>query len=176
MRWHAKLLLGLLVTAPAVGATTFGALEHVRLSGPPAAIEVVSRLDPAASRTTLRVSSLKYVLHGDGTWVRFQVDSGDVVTLRHVTYERRVEHDREVPLRDGGVRHEPEVSLDLCIGDQPLTTQVTLLTRNGYVPVLTLGQPDLKRLDATVDAKAQFRHEPSCAPPPAAATTVAKPQ
>lgn len=163
MRWHADLaaiVAGALLTTPAA-AVTYGAREHVRLSGPPP-IEIVAALDPSATHASLRVGSLKFQLHEDGTWVRFVVDSGDVVTLKHVVYEARVQQDRKVALRDGGLRHEPVVSLSFCVGDHRFTAPVTLLLQRGYTPPMTLGAPQIAVL-GHVDADARFEHEPSCA-------------
>lgn len=163
MRWHADLAAitaGVLLSTPAA-AVTYGAREHVRLSGPPA-IEIVAALDPSATHASLRVRSLKFQLHEDGTWVRFVVDSGDVVTLKHAVYEARVQQDRKIALRDGGLRHEPVVPLSFCVGDHRFTAPVALLLQQGYTPPMTLGAPQISVL-GHVDAGARFLHEPSCA-------------
>lgn len=151
------------VATAADGITTYGAREHVRILDK-RPIELTARLDPTGAHAVLKVESLKFVLHDDGTWVHFVVGSGDVITLEKISLDRPLLHDHKVHIRDGGVRHEPVVMLDICVGSQQLSVPFTLLTRSTYTPAMVLGKPQIDRL-GTVQSDARFLHEPACAAP-----------
>lgn len=161
MKISAILVLLLWASAStAANATRFGLREHVRILGNHP-IEVTAVLDAKATHAVLKVESLKYVLHGNGTWVRFVVDSGNVITLQQARLDKPILRDHEVRMRDGGVRHEPVVALDICIGSQHLTVPFVLRIRQHYTPPMVLGAAQIARL-GTIDPKAKFLHEPYC--------------
>jgi len=136
------------------------AREHVRiLDDQP--IEVTALLDVKARHSVLKVTSLKYVLHDNGPWVRFGVDSGDVVTLQQVRLDQPILHNHEVHMRGGSVRHEPVVALDICVGNQRLSVPFTLKIRQNYTPPMILSAAQITKL-GTVDADAKFLREPNC--------------
>jgi len=146
--------------ASAAGLAHYGAREHVRILGDQP-IEVTALLDVKARHSVLKVTSLKYVLHDNGPWVRFGVDSGDVVTLQQVRLDQPILHDHVVHIRGGGVRHEPVVALNICVGNQRLSVPFTLKIRQNYTPPMVLGAAQIAQL-GTVDADAKFLHEPGC--------------
>lgn len=147
-------------TTAAASVTHYGAREHVRILGNQP-IEVTAVLDAKADRAVLKVKSLKYVLHGNGTWVHFVIDSGDVITLQRASFKKPVVRDRKVHMRDGGIRHEPVVTLDICVGSKRLSVPFTLLIRQGYTPPMVLGAAQIAKL-GKIDGGAKFLHEPNC--------------
>ena len=161
---HYSVLVLLAVTGIAAAAdsvTHYGTREHVRILDK-RPIELTAKLDPTATHAVLKVRSIKFELHSDSTWVHFVVDSGDVITLEKVSLDRPLLHDHKVHIRDGGVRHEPVVMLDICVGNQQLSVPFTLLTRRTYTPAMLLGKPQIDQL-GTVQPDARFLHEPNCA-------------
>lgn len=153
------LLLWVSVGATA-SAARFGTREHVRILGKHP-IEVTAVLDAKATHAVLKVKTLKYVLHGNGIWVRFVVDSGNVITLQQARLDKPMLHDHEVRMRDGSIRHEPVVALDICVGSQRLTVPFILRIRQHYTPPMVLGAAQVARL-GSIDPKASFLHEPDC--------------
>lgn len=144
----------------AANATQFGSREHVLILGNHP-IEVTAVLDAKVAHSVLKVKSLKYVLHGDGTWARFVVDSGSVTALQQARLDTPIQRDHEVHMREGGVRHEPAVTLDICVGNRQLTVPFILRIRQNYTPSMTLGAAQIAQL-GTIDPKTKFLHEPHC--------------
>jgi len=142
---------------------SYGRQEHVRVVGP-TPVEVIAALEPGAEYSILNAVGIKYYQHESATWVRFTVDNGSVLPGNRAVLERPVLKDYKVHQRDGGYEHQPEVSIELCLGVQNFTTAVRLVERQGYTAPLLLAQPDLAHL-GSVDKQRQFTQEPRCIPP-----------
>jgi hypothetical protein len=143
---------------------SFGRLEHVRVYGPYASIDLTAKLDTGADRSALGVYELKYFLREGETWVRFIIDNGSVLPGSRLTLERPVLEDVRIKRKGGGREHRPLVELTLCVAEQQFKTAVSLSDRSSYTAPMLLGLPELKRL-GSVDVAREFTHEPGCAAP-----------
>lgn len=162
------LVLGTMA-AMAARADTYGRHERVRVLEA-LGIEVDSRLDPAAAKSTLRGLDVKYFNRQGGMWVRFVIDNGSVLPGSRLTVERPVIKDQTVRQRDGSVEHRPLIELPLCVGRTRIDARLSLSDRSTYTAPLTLGAPEVAKLGA-VDAAREYTIEPSCE-----VSTVAEPE
>ncbi|MBA4285158.1 MAG: hypothetical protein C0434_06455 [Xanthomonadaceae bacterium] len=159
IRSVAALVLGV-AGAIVARAETYGRHERVGVQAG-LGIEIVGRLDPAATASTLRARDVKYFNRQGGMWVRFTVDNGGVLPGSRLRVERPVLKDQKVRQRDGSVEHRPLVELPLCVGRTRIDVQLSLSDRYSYTAPLTLGAPDVARLGA-VDTAREFTIEPAC--------------
>lgn len=160
--------LGFLAMSAVAQAESYGRHERVRVLAS-VGIEVDARLDPSAAGSTLRAAEVKYFNRGGGTWVRFVIDNGGVLSGSRVPIERPVLKDSKVRQRDGSTEHRPIVTLPLCLGRTRIETLVSVTERSGYTEPLTLGGKALAGL-GRIDAGREYTVEPSCPPDPAGST------
>lgn len=157
-------------------AETFGKQEHVQVfGGSGSSVEVPAALTGGGARTVLYAREIKYFFRDGGTWVRFTVDSGSVVTGKHLTIEKPLIKDERVRQKDGGIEHISRVQGELCIGRHRVATELRVSDRSGYTAPLVIGSEDLAPLGA-VDPSKNFLHEPDCTLAPAAPAPAAPPQ
>lgn len=143
-------------------ARTLGALERVRVEGPPSLV-IPAELAPEASGTVLYADDIQYLNTGAGLVVSINLSSGEPAPGPRWTLKADVDKDRVVHERNGA-RHEPQITLQLCLGATALKSSVRVLQRHGYGPPLRLGREDLAGL-GRVDPHHKFTVEPSCTTP-----------
>jgi hypothetical protein len=160
----------------AADAETFGKQEHVQvLGGSSSSIEVTATMSGGGQRTMLYAREIKYFFRDGGTWVRFTIDNGSVVTGKHLTLEKPLIKDERIRQKDGGIEHISRVQGELCIGRHRIATELRVSDRSAYTAPLVIGSDDLAPL-GSVDPAKNFLHEPDCAPVPAAPAPAAPPQ
>jgi hypothetical protein len=136
-------------------------------------VEIIGNLDTKEPKTTLYVADMKYFSRDYEQWVRFTVDSGNVMSSHRLDIERKVLRDERVKERGGGFTHRPWVEVNLCIGKHYFTAEAVLMDRSAYTAQLKLGTEDIDKI-GRVDTALQFTAQPDCtppAPPPAASPT-----
>ncbi|MFX4887716.1 RimK/LysX family protein, partial [Acinetobacter baumannii] len=79
-------------------------------------VDITGNLDTKETHSTLYVANMKYFSRDYEQWVRFTVDSGNVVSSHTLDVERKVLRDEHVKERGGGYSHRPWVEVNLCVG------------------------------------------------------------
>jgi hypothetical protein len=158
--------------------TVLGRSEHVGVMEDKKSVEVTGVLDTSEPHSTLYVTDMKYFSRDYEQWVRFTVDSGNVVSGHVLDIERKVLRDEHVKQKNGSITHRPWVEVNLCIGKHGFTSQLALMDRSAFTAQLRLGSEDIGKI-GRVDPSLQFTAQPDCSapapPPPAAAASTATP-
>lgn len=148
--------------------TVLGRSERVSVMEGPKSVDITGNLDTKEEHSTLYVADMKYFSRDYEQWVRFTVDSGNVVSGHKLDIERKVLRDERVKERGGGYSHRPWVEVNLCIGHHYFTSKVALMDRSAYTAQLKLGTGDIDQI-GRVDTALQFTVQPDCTPPKAPA-------
>ena len=143
-----------------------GWIENAFLPDPGLALK--AKLDTGAETSSLDARILKKFRKAGKRWVRFAVtdrDSGEefVMVRERVRTIGVVQH-------DGSRQTRPVVMLEICIADQLLKTEVSLIDRSEFNYSLLLGRSALASF-ALVDAGNSFLSKPDCESPRTGAAT-----
>jgi len=134
-----------------------GWVENAYLPDP--GLEVKAKLDSGAETSSLDALVIKKFRKGGERWVRFSItdrDSGNEFTLvkKRVRTIGVVQH-------DGSRQTRPVVLLDICVGGQQMTTEVSLIDRSEFNYPLLLGRSALAAF-ALIDPGGVFLAEADC--------------
>lgn len=168
---HIYLVVLMLALTTSVWSDTFdlkilGWVENAYLPDP--GLEIKAKLDTGAETSSLDARILKKFRKAGKRWVRFAVtdrDSGEefVMVRERVRTIGVVQH-------DGSRQTRPVVMLEICIADQLLNTEVSLIDRSEFNYSLLLGRSALASF-ALVDAGNSFLSKPDCESPRTGAAT-----
>jgi len=134
-----------------------GWVENVQLPDP--GLELKAKLDTGAETSSLDARVLKKFRKAGKRWVRFAVtdrENGEefVIVRERVRTIGVVQH-------DGSRQTRPVVMLQVCLADQLLETEVSLIDRTEFNYPLLLGRSALASF-ALVDSGNTFLSRPDC--------------
>jgi hypothetical protein len=137
-----------------------GWIENAFLPDPGLALK--AKLDTGAETSSLDARVLKKFRKAGKRWIRFAVtdrDSGEefVMVRERVRTIGVVQH-------DGSRQTRPVVMLEICIADQLLKTEVSLIDRSEFNYALLLGRSALASF-ALIDASSTFLGQSDCDSP-----------
>lgn len=109
-------------------------------------IVVNARIDDRAAVSRLAVSDLQYITRTNGTIVRFVVGSDAMIVVPRVILQRPLIRDHRVRIPNGGIRHEPVVTLDVCIAGHDIHgLPFILMGQEGFTPPMVLDARDVPK-------------------------------
>lgn len=125
-------------------------------------VAVNARIDDHTTLSSLSVSDLQYIPRSDGTIVEFVVGSDAMVLLPRVTFRRPLIRDREARVPNGGIRHEPVVTLDVCVAGHYIhKLPFVLITQQGYTPPMILSAREVPK-NTLAQPKGAAANQPLC--------------
>lgn len=136
----------------------FGWIEEVMLE-PGHLWKLDAKLDTGADTSSLHATGMRRVRAGGKSYVRFNVedpDTGELVSLRR-PYVRTI----KVRQHNGRPQRRRVVLMNICLGDQERTIEVSLTDRSEFDYPMLLGRSALAGL-AVVDPNVSRTREPSC--------------
>jgi hypothetical protein len=165
------------VAAPAAAPAphVYGRIEHARVDSSPNTIEVDAQMDAGGANTVLHALNIKYASSPNGMMVNFTLDNGHVVPGKEVNLALPLLKDEHIKDKNGSVEHHPLVSMQFCIGDRALTTDVVLEPITTFTPPLELSKTEAAQF-GTLDTAKKFTADASCpsVKPPVAPAAPAK--
>lgn len=126
-------------------------------------VVVNARIDNHATVSRLAVSALRYIPRSNRTIVQFAVGSDAMVVLPQVTLSRPLIRDHEVPIPNGGIRHEPVITLDVCVAGHDLhNLPFILIEQQGFTPPMILDGRDVSEFLKKNQKKRSQANHPAC--------------
>lgn len=144
------------VSAEEPRKNTFGWVERAALE--PALFIVHAKLDTGADNSSLDASNIEEFDKDGAKWVRFTISNRYKNTF---IIEKPVR--REAIIRRHGGKHQRRkvIRLGVCLGDQFLETDVTLVDRRSFDYQMLLGRSFLAGY-AVVDPAITYTSSPAC--------------
>lgn len=162
-RSHRVAAYGLLVWIALSCATVHatGALTSVTILGKNSVV-VNARIDNHGSLSRLAVSGLRYISQSNGTIVQFVVGSDAMVVLPRVVLRRPLVRDLKVQIPNGGIRHEPVITLDVCIAGHYIhKLPFVLIEQQGFTPPMVVDSRYIPETAREKKEKADV-NQPAC--------------
>ncbi len=134
-----------------------GWLEWVVLE--PYGLKLKGKLDTGAKTSSLHAVDIEYFQRDGKEWVRFKTLDPRRGT-QPMTIERPLVRDVRIKRHTAAFQERPVVSLDLCLGDQLVSAEFSLIDRRRFNYPVLLGRSLLKQERILVDASAIFTLPP----------------
>lgn len=159
-----ELLYGLLIWLASGYATVHatGPLISVTILGKNSVV-VNARIDNHATVSRLAISDLRYIPRSNRTIVQFAVGSDAMVVLPQAILRRPLIRDHEVPVPNGGIRHEPVITLDVCVAGHDIhKLPFILIEQQGFTPPMILDGRDVSKFLQEDEKKKSGTNHPAC--------------
>lgn len=121
---------------------------------------VKAKLDTGAATSSLDATGIEAFKRDGKSWVRFTVT--DPATAESEVLEKRRKRVVRIVRHNGKHQKRYVVELDVCLGEERQSIEVSLIDRSQFIYPLLLGRSALEKMSIVVDPSDTFVMSPSC--------------
>lgn len=121
---------------------------------------VKAKLDTGAATSSLDATDIEAFKRKGKSWVRFTVT--DPATQESEVLEKRRKRVVRIVRHNGKHQKRYVVELDVCLGEERQSIEVSLIDRSQFIYPLLLGRSALEKMGIVVDPSDTFVMRPAC--------------
>lgn len=125
-----------------------------------AQFRVKAKLDTGAATSSLDATQIEPFKRKGKSWVRFTVT--DPATQETIVLEKRRKRVVRIVRHNGKHQKRYVVELDVCLGQEKQSIEVSLIDRSQFIYPLLLGRSALEVMNVVVDPSDTFVMRPAC--------------